>query len=280
MKQYSEIQLRGRLKKKTKVDTHLLPEINKHNWGYSGHGYAYTKIPATRAGKKIYLHRYLLKAPKNKEVDHINGDTLDNRIFNLRLVTRSQNNMNRPGTKGVWFSKQKNKYVVEIKKDRTKKHHGLFKTEAGAIAVRNAIERKYFKEYANKSKNKYKIGLTFGVFDFCHEGHITLLQNARKYVDVLIVCVSNDAYVLQKKNKKPYGRLRDRQRAVYALDCVECVDVQSLTFGKKEAIEKYCPDLLFVGSDHKHDFEGEGLGVPVVYLPRTEGISSSDIIKN
>ena len=161
--------------------------------------------------------------------------------------------------------------------NRKKIHCGLFKRKEAAIAVRNANELKYFKKYSAKKK-KFKIGLTFGVFCFLHEGHIKLLQNAKKYVDVLIVCVSNDAYSLKHKGKKPPIKLRNRQKSVYALDFVDCVDVQSLKFGKKEAIEKYCPTYLFVGNDHRNDYTGEGLGIPVIYLPHTDNISTTQII--
>lgn len=67
---------------------------------------------ARRAGRTIYLHRLLLDAPKGKQVDHINGDKLDNRRANLRLATASENSANRSdyrpssGFRGVYRNKK------------------------------------------------------------------------------------------------------------------------------------------------------------------------------
>jgi len=130
-----------------------------------------------------------------------------------------------------------------------------------------------------KFKEK-KIGLTTGCFDMLHEGHINLLKNAKKYVDVLIVCLSDDEYSLKHKGKKPVIKLEERKRVLQNLDIVDAVDVQSLTFGKADLIKKYKPDYLFVGDDHLKDYNGEGLGVPVIYLPYTKGISSTMLREN
>jgi hypothetical protein len=73
------------------------------------------------AKKKIYLHRFIVSAPKGFEVDHISGDKLDNRKCNLRICNRQQNAMNMKshkdsftGYKGVSFDKNRKKYKVEI----------------------------------------------------------------------------------------------------------------------------------------------------------------------
>jgi len=274
MKTYKEIKLDGKNKKMTKVDCHLFELLSKYKWYDNGQEYVFAN---KKNGKKIYMHRFILNAPKNKEVDHINGDPLDNRIYNLRLVNRSQNMMNRAGTTGVWYSKQKKKWVAEIIVKGIKKHLGLFKDKQDAVAVRNNAEKVYFEEYANKNKKKYIVGLTFGVFDLCHQGHIRLLQNAKKYVDTLIVCVSTDKFVLDTKDKKSYIKFRNRRKTIEEFDIVATTDEQSKRFGKKEAIAKYCPDLLFVGDDHLNNYTGEGFGVKVIYLPRTKGISSTKL---
>jgi len=268
MKEYSIIKFKDG--KKIKVDNHLYVLLNEHSW-YECNGYARALVNS----KREYMHRLVVDAKKVEEVDHINGDKLDNRILNLRIATRSQNNMNRENTAGVWFSKQKQKWIAEITINRKKIHLGLFKEKKDAIAVRINAEKVYFGEYANSKRKKKKVGLTFGVFDLCHQGHIRLLQNAKKYVDTLIVCVSTDEFATKTKGKKPFTKVRQRRAMVNELDIVATTDEQSSRFGKKEAIKKYCPDLLFVGSDHKNDYSGEGYGVPVIYLPHTKDISST-----
>jgi hypothetical protein len=87
--------------------------------------------------KPHYLHRALLNAPPGVEVDHINGDALDNRRSNLRLATRKQNSHNmrraRSGTsrfKGVHLHKQTGKWCAMIK--GPKRYLGLFCSEKEA----------------------------------------------------------------------------------------------------------------------------------------------------
>jgi hypothetical protein len=71
--------------------------------------------------KKIYLHRFLISAPKGLEVDHINQNKLDNKKSNLRIVTRSENAMNmkthndsKSGRKGIYYDKKRKKWKAEI----------------------------------------------------------------------------------------------------------------------------------------------------------------------
>ena len=123
-------------------------------------------------------------------------------------------------------------------------------------------------------------GITFGGFNPIHEGHIKLFRNAKKQCDYLIVCVDDDEYLDKVKNQKPFFTLEERIEDLKAITYVDEVDIQSIKNGKKEAIEKHKPDIIFVGNDwNKETYKGEGLGVRVEYLPRTEGISSS-IIRN
>jgi hypothetical protein len=69
-----------------KIDLSL---ISKYKWNYH-YGYA----SATINGKLVYMHRLILNAPKHLQVDHKNGILSDNRRSNIRLCTRSQNQMN------------------------------------------------------------------------------------------------------------------------------------------------------------------------------------------
>ena len=125
-----------------------------------------------------------------------------------------------------------------------------------------------------------RVGLTFGVFDLLHIGHINLLQRAKDQCDTLIVCVSTDTYSQTHKGKNPIIPFWQRIKLISALRCVDVVDMQDDMFTKKDAIERFKPDVLFVGDDWtKETYTGEGLGVPVVYLPHTKGVSST-LIRN
>lgn len=125
---------------------------------------------------------------------------------------------------------------------------------------------------------QYKRGITFGAFDPLHYGHVRLFQRAKEQCEELIVCASTDEYIQVKKNREPAVPEMARAVALAAITYIDVVDGQSIEKGKKELIEKYQPDVIFVGSDWTPEtFEGEGLGIPVVYLPRTEGTSSTDI---
>lgn len=89
-------------------------------------------------GTKVYLHRIICDLPDGMEVDHINGNGLDNRRSNLRVVSRTENNMNRAGVKGCHFEAQTQKWRAEIWKDGTRYRLGRFTTEQEAVAAYRA----------------------------------------------------------------------------------------------------------------------------------------------
>jgi hypothetical protein len=89
------------------------------------------------------------------EVDHRDGDPLNNRWKNLRVATSSQNKMNArkrsdntSGYKGVWFEKRRNQWVAEIMVNERKRHVGLFTTIEEARAAREAAARALHGKFA------------------------------------------------------------------------------------------------------------------------------------
>lgn len=128
--------------KKTLVDDQCFEQLNKHNWFCNG-GYA-RRYSSRTDGKRhvIHMHRVITKAPKNLQVDHINGDKLDNRIENLRLCTNSLNMANKPaqknntsGFKGVSKHKGTNKWQAVVAVKGKNKYLGIFKTKKQAYSV-------------------------------------------------------------------------------------------------------------------------------------------------
>lgn len=133
------------------------------------------------------------------------------------------------------------------------------------------------------------IGYTTGVYDMFHIGHLNILQRAKEQCDILIVGVSTDELVQHDKHKTPIIPFEDRCKIVQAIKYVDLV-VPQFNKNKKEAWEKYHFNKMFVGSDWEGtpqwlNFEEEfkPLGVKIVYLSHTDGISSSilrEIVKS
>lgn len=126
------------------------------------------------------------------------------------------------------------------------------------------------------SANDFKVGIAWGAWDLFHIGHLNLIKNAKELVDQLIVCVSSDEYILKAKGHKPIIPFAERLMIIGSIRYVDTVDIQSQDFTKADAVKKYKPDLLIVGNDwNLKTFTGADLGVPVVFLPYTRGISST-----
>lgn len=128
---------------------------------------------------------------------------------------------------------------------------------------------------------KYKIGYTTGVFDMFHIGHLNILKKAKERCDYLIVGVSTDDVVLDYKHKKPIIPFEERIAIVSELKCVDRA-VPQTSMDKMEAWKKLHFDALFHGTDWQNSEmynniirEFSDIGVDVVFLPHTEGISST-----
>jgi len=104
--------------------------------------------------RKTRLHRFLADCPRDMVVDHVNGDTLDNRRANLRIITRAQNNLNMrkkdtntSGITGVWLEQRTGRWVAEITKGGQKLQLGSFDSKwEAAIAYRAAAKALGFSE--------------------------------------------------------------------------------------------------------------------------------------
>ena len=125
------------------------------------------------------------------------------------------------------------------------------------------------------------IGYTTGVYDMFHIGHLNILKRAKEQCDYLIVGVSTDGLVQHDKNKTPIIPFAERCAIVEAIKYVDKV-VPQTDKNKFGAWEKYHFNKMFVGSDWKGTpqwakFEKEfaPVGVEIVYLDHTDGISST-----
>lgn len=125
------------------------------------------------------------------------------------------------------------------------------------------------------------IGYTTGVFDMFHIGHLNILRRAKEQCDYLIVGVSTDELVQHDKHKAPIIPFHERRAIVEAVRYVDKV-VPQRDKNKFGAWEQYRFHKMFVGSDWKGTPQWEAferqfapIGVEIVYLDHTDGISSS-----
>ncbi len=130
---------------------------------------------------------------------------------------------------------------------------------------------------------KYKIGYTTGVFDMFHIGHLNILKRAKEQCEYLIVGVSTDENVKSYKNKTPIIKFEERCAIVEAIKYVDKV-VPQTSMNKMDALRELKFDVMFHGSDWKGSSmydeiikEFAKVGVDVVFLPHTDGISSTII---
>ena len=128
---------------------------------------------------------------------------------------------------------------------------------------------------------KYSIGYTTGVFDMFHVGHLNILKRAKAQCEHLIVGVSTDALVQSYKNKTPIIPFEERFAIVGAIKYVDEV-VPQTSMDKFKAWQQLKFNALFHGSDWKDSDmynaivkQFSEVGVDVVFLPHTSGISST-----
>jgi len=116
--------------------------------------------------------------------------------------------------------------------------------------------------------------LTYGTFDMFHIGHLNLLKRLKEMGDYLIVGVSTDQFnaIKGKKTIIPYEQ---RAAIVEAIKYVDLVIPEEKWEQKEEDIQKYNVDLFAMGNDWKGEFDYLKKYCDVVYLPRTDGISST-----
>ena len=131
---------------------------------------------------------------------------------------------------------------------------------------------------------KYNRGYTAGVYDMFHIGHLNVLRNAKALCNELIVGVSTDEVVEKNKNKKTIIPFDERIKIIEAIKYVDKA-VPQTTYsieGKIESAKENKIDVMFVGDDwkgtekwNKIEEELKKINVDVVYLPHTDGISST-----
>lgn len=117
--------------------------------------------------------------------------------------------------------------------------------------------------------------ITYGTYDLLHQGHVNLLRRAKELGDYLIVGVTNDSFDRERGKLNVRNNVIERVEAVMSTGLVDQVIIEDYVGQKIDDIQKYGIDIFAIGSDWEGKFDYLKEFCEVVYLPRTEGISST-----
>ena len=118
--------------------------------------------------------------------------------------------------------------------------------------------------------------ITYGTYDLLHYGHIELLRRAREMGDYLIVALSTDEFN-QIKNKKSYYDYEQRKMMLESIRYVDLVIPEEGWGQKEKDVDRFDVDVFVMGHDWEGEFDSPKDKCEVIYLNRTEGISTTKI---
>ncbi len=144
---------------KTLIDVFKYETVMERNWNAQWCESTHSYYAKGNHGGPL-LHRFLMGVDDPKiEVNHRNGDTLDNRLCNLRVVTHSESTMNRgvfanntSGCTGVYLHKRTKTWGAYVNRDGKRKYLGYFPTKQQAIEARKTAEPEYHGEFAYSAR--------------------------------------------------------------------------------------------------------------------------------
>lgn len=119
--------------------------------------------------------------------------------------------------------------------------------------------------------------ITYGTYDLLHQGHINLLRRAKELGDYLIVGVTSDSFDRGRGKLNVRNNVLERVEAVKATGYADEVIIEDYVGQKIDDIQKYNVDIFAIGSDWEGVFDYLNEYAKVVYLPRTQGISSTQL---
>ena len=117
--------------------------------------------------------------------------------------------------------------------------------------------------------------ITYGTYDLLHEGHINLLRRAKELGDYLIVGVTSDSFDKGRGKLNVRNNVLERVEAVRKTGYADEIVIEDYIGQKIDDIQRYDVDIFAIGSDWVGKFDYLNEYCQVVYLPRTEGISST-----
>ena len=119
--------------------------------------------------------------------------------------------------------------------------------------------------------------ITYGTYDLFHQGHYNLLKRAKDLGDYLIVGVTTDNFDLERGKMNTCNNVMERIEAVKATGLADQIVIEEYRGQKIDDIQKYGVDIFAIGSDWEGYFDYLNEFCKVVYLPRTQGISSTQL---
>lgn len=118
--------------------------------------------------------------------------------------------------------------------------------------------------------------ITYGTFDLLHTGHINILRRAKEFGDYLVVAISSDEFN-ELKGKKAYYTFEQRKAILEAIRYVDEVIPEHNWEQKIDDVKNHNIDVFVMGDDWEGKFDFLNDYCEVVYLPRTVGISTTQI---
>jgi glycerol-3-phosphate cytidylyltransferase len=119
--------------------------------------------------------------------------------------------------------------------------------------------------------------ITYGTYDLFHRGHYNLLKRAKELGDYLIVGVTTDNFDLERGKMNTCNNVMERIEAVKATGLADQIVIEEYRGQKIDDIQKYGVDIFAIGSDWEGYFDYLKEFCEVVYLPRTQGVSSTQL---
>lgn len=116
--------------------------------------------------------------------------------------------------------------------------------------------------------------ITYGTFDLIHMGHINILRRAKEMGDYLVVAISTDEFNTMK-HKQAYYSFEQRKQILEAIRYVDEVIPENTWDQKVQDVKEHDIDIFVMGHDWEGEFDFLKEYCEVIYLPRTEGVSTT-----
>lgn len=144
------------------IDPQDYKRVKQYTWRAGGKNYVYTLITVAGRRKRIFLHRLIMGVQtiswKAVQVDHVNGNPLDNRRSNLRLASAAENQINKKKprvdstTKATGVTYRNGKWIASIGYQGGREFLGAFDTKEEAVKMRKEAEEFLYGEFSNKDR--------------------------------------------------------------------------------------------------------------------------------